>query len=665
MLIARIILAFLGAVAVVAVTSADAQEPTLRAEIISVRDAEYPYAEAIINVEDTAGGEPRNLTTTDFSVLIDGAAVPVDSADLASRQGSPLDVLLVIDTSGSMEGEPIARAREAAHAFVAGLAPDDRVAVISFGDDVRQLVDYTVDRAAIGAAIDGLRAVGNTALYQATGVAAIKVSQSTSDRRAVILLSDGADFGGRSEIGREDAINAAAASGAIFFTVAEGTGIDRDYLIRVADVTRGRYLEAPQPDQLGALYASIGTLLRSQYIVRFDTSDIVATGDLPLAVWITSNGETVTAAGTYRPANLDAPPIVMIRGVQPDEVVTGAREIIVDVQSRQPVRRVLITIDGTTAAELSAAPYTLTLDSGAFGGGAHDIEVTVEAGGNTVTQAVAFSTPLPPPVDAPVGPSLFTLIGGVIAAIGIAGAGWIFVRARRALPGDESFAGPAAENTPALRDIGRWAQSAIPRMPSDAPWPEPERESVGKPLGLLVVRGGPALGSEYQVGGSPVSIGSGRRCAVRIDDPALAGEEARTWVRNNQLMVHKMIRLTEIAADAPSGGWLILAPGDTFSIGEHSFEFRLLPQEAPAPAADVPPPDILARDAAPPARERRPGIFAPSPMPSAESQPTTEPSPPAAEPSPPPEPRPLTKPTPLFPPELARDPEPEDEQRAS
>jgi hypothetical protein len=114
-----------------------------------------------------------------------------------------------------------------------------------------------------------------------------------------------------------------------------------------------------------------------------------------------------------------------------------------------------------------------------------------------------------------------------------------------------------------------------------------------------------------------VSIGSGSRCGVRIDDPSLAGEEARTWVRNGQLMVHKMIRLTDVAIEMPTGGWLILEPGDTFSIGEHTFEFRLMPERAPAPGTDEPAPGGP-RDPASPAPGIRPS-FNPMPMPSADA----------------------------------------------
>jgi hypothetical protein len=107
------------------------------------------------------------------------------------------------------------------------------------------------------------------------------------------------------------------------------------------------------------------------------------------------------------------------------------------------------------------------------------------------------------------------------------------------------------------------------------------------------------------VGASPVSIGSGARCGVRIDDPTLAAEEARTWVRNGHLMLHKITRLTAIAYEGTSGGWVILEPGDSFDIGAHRFEFKLLPSPSPVGTADelalsAADPQVTGGDAPPP-----------------------------------------------------------------
>jgi hypothetical protein len=146
----------------------------------------------------------------------------------------------------------------------------------------------------------------------------------------------------------------------------------------------------------------------------------------------------------------------------------------------------------------------------------------------------------------------------------------------------------------------------------------PVKEDIGEVLGVLISRSGSDLGVEYEVGGKPVSIGNGTGCAVRINDPSLATEEARIWIRKDHLMYHRLSRLTTIATEGVTGGWQMLEPGETFKIGEHVFEFRLLPKDVPSPDAtpsDVP--NILRsrdEDPAPPEREAPPPpAFTPQP----------------------------------------------------
>lgn len=221
--------------------SAHAQEAQLRVSIPSISDGAYPEARAIVSVEN-AGDSTAPLTQDEFSVTIDDQPASVISAQLAGSEDAPLELLFVIDTSGSMEGAPLAGAKAAAKALIGELSPQDRIAIINFGDEVNLAQDFTADRALINGAIDGLVARGNTALYQATAASAVKISTSPASRRAVVLLSDGADFGGRSIATRDEAIAAAANAGVMYFTIAQGNDLDLPYLQQVADVTKGRML---------------------------------------------------------------------------------------------------------------------------------------------------------------------------------------------------------------------------------------------------------------------------------------------------------------------------------------------------------------------------------------------------------------------------------------
>ncbi len=585
------------------------QPPSLRAGLASVSDGDFPNARAVVNLEDSSGGDVRGLTAANFSVTIDGKSAPVVSAELASSRGLPLDVLIVIDVSGSMVGEPVAQARAAAKAFLTGLAPEDRVALLTFADDAQVVQDFTTDRALTTGAIDGLVARGNTALYKATDTAAQKITASAASRRAVIFLSDGAQDGVELTVPRDQALTAAAAAGAPFFTVGEGSLIDREYLQTLAQSTHGRYLEAPDPKDLGALYAGIGQLLRSQFVVTFDASAANPAGST-IKLDLQSGGATATASAPYKPGAGFAPPAITIEGLHDGESVSASRAITVTGGEKLTAQRVVFYVDDVNVFEATSAPYTFTYDPRRFAEGAHTLRVSAQAAGRNSDATVSFSSAAP--VAKSGGGLPLIAIASVAAAVLLAVAVIGVLLRLRAMPSDES------DNA---------ADRVIPfgkRMPlpvADGPGDQQDvavPENIGEPMGMLLSRAGADLGSEYPVGGSPVSIGSASRCGVRVNDPGLAGEEARIWIRKGHLMLHRMTKLTAMVVEGTSGGWQILEQGDTFEIGEHRFEFRLLPEPKPAhDSGDVP--NVLRDPDLPRQPLTPPSIHGPMPMPEARS----------------------------------------------
>jgi len=573
----------------------------LRANIASISDGTYPQAHLVLNIEDDSPEGSPALTAGDVEITGNGSPLPVISAELASSRDEPVDLTLVMDTSGSMAGAAMTNAKAAAQALVNELAPNDRVAVISFSDSVVVVQDYTADRALVLAAIDGLVAQGNTALYQATAVAAFKAVSSTATRKAVVLLSDGADFGGASAATRDESVNAARNAGVPYFTIAQGSDLDLPYLREIADVSRGRLLEAVNPSELQNLYLSIGRLLRNQYVVTFDAGAVAALSESTIAVRVQAGDREAGDEAAYRPAPGFAPPID-ISGIEDGDAVDGVRDILVNVGPSVQPARVLFLVDEAQVAELTGGPYVFRYDPRSYDDGAHVIRVVVDLGGQTLENSVSFTSG--PPVAATDsgggGLPLVPLAIGAAALLAVVG-GAAFMKLRHR--------GQDIAQLSVTQRTVPWAQQiaknrTAPEMPLlHADEPDVEQESIGEPLGVLISRAGADAGSEYTVGGSPVSIGSGVRCGVRIDDPELAAEEARTWVRGGHLMVHRMTRLSVIAADGTSGGWMILEPGDTFAIGEHVFEFRVIDPlvqklvlAARAPDGESAPPSIL-RDA--------------------------------------------------------------------
>lgn len=574
------------------------QPPTLRADIVSVAAGDYPAARAIVNI-DTSGGDIEGLTAANFAASVGGKAAPVLSADLASSQNLPMDVLLLMDSSGSMAGEPIKQAKSAAKGFVEALGPNDRVAVISFADTVKLVQDYTTDRAQTNAAIDGLTAKGNTALYDATAAAAFKAGTSPSSRRAVILLSDGAQAGVKMVTTRDQAIAAATGVGVPFFAIGEGKDIDRAYLTQLGSVSKGRYLEAPKLSDLSGLYASIGQLLQSQFIVTFDASSAADALETSVVITLQAGASSATAQATFKPGPGFAPPpvTVTLTGLTEGEAIGETRTITATPDRTADLARIAFYVDGVNVFETAVAPYVFAFDPNAYSADVHSLKAAAIVGTKTFESApIAFSSH--PPVvtksrgggggvSLPLLP-IAAVAGGIVVIVLFGAFVRIVVRRGR----DGNVDGPPAEQriTPW---VTRHRMLAAPPEELEPPGESEEAavEEVGEPMGVLISRGGPLLGSEHVVGGTPVSIGSGARCGVRIDDGALSEEEARIWIRDGHLMLHRMTRLSVIASDGASGGWTILQPGDTLDVGQHRFEFRLWaprPPEAEDAPSDIP-----------------------------------------------------------------------------
>jgi hypothetical protein len=130
-----------------------------------------------------------DLRKEEFSVAEDG--VKQDPAFFATVS-APFHVVLLLDTSASTQ-EKLGLIRRAAIAFVEQLQSGDRVKVISFDDQVRDLNDFTNDRAALRGAINKTESGAGTKLYDAFELALSSI-RTIQGRKAIVLFSDGVDY---------------------------------------------------------------------------------------------------------------------------------------------------------------------------------------------------------------------------------------------------------------------------------------------------------------------------------------------------------------------------------------------------------------------------------------------------------------------------------------
>jgi VWFA-related protein len=142
-------------------------------------------------VTDRSGRFVAGLTQSDFAIYDDDQAVEIThfSADRV-----PVSLGVVLDTSGSMAGDKIERARASIERLLAQLDdPEDEVFLYGFASDVRLIQDWTSHPDAVNEALRRVDAVGGTSMYDAVIQAVSKVQDGRNRKKAVVLISDGND----------------------------------------------------------------------------------------------------------------------------------------------------------------------------------------------------------------------------------------------------------------------------------------------------------------------------------------------------------------------------------------------------------------------------------------------------------------------------------------
>ena len=131
-----------------------------------------------------------SLTKDDFRVLENNQ--PQDVTYFASTD-VPFDLVLLIDLSGSttMKRDLI---KKSTLRFIEAARPTDRVAIVTFSDSANVLSPLTLDRTTLAASVNNMGGSGGSRVWDALNFAIDLLGpKSTERRRAVVLMSDGAD----------------------------------------------------------------------------------------------------------------------------------------------------------------------------------------------------------------------------------------------------------------------------------------------------------------------------------------------------------------------------------------------------------------------------------------------------------------------------------------
>jgi Ca-activated chloride channel homolog len=223
------------------------------------------------NVTDAKGAPVGGLTQEDFAICEDGS--PQKIAYFERETNVPLSIVLAIDTSGSTRKD-LPLEKSAARDFVHWLLrPVDRLDLMDFNSDVREVVPFTADARRIDAGLNDLDVGPATALYDAIYLA----SQSLAPRhgrKVLVLVTDGDNT--KEGMDFSQTLEAARRSGVMIYSIIDlpipadaGRDTDGEHaMITMSQETGGQYFYAKHGD-LREAFQKVSEILRTQYLLAY------------------------------------------------------------------------------------------------------------------------------------------------------------------------------------------------------------------------------------------------------------------------------------------------------------------------------------------------------------------------------------------------------------
>jgi len=515
------------------------------------------------------------LQGNNFNVTVNGKNLPVKELQTPEAARLPASVLLIVDVSGSMAGEPMNQARQAVQQFIQALEPADSIAIMSFDSKVTLLQDFTTDRNLLSQAAARLTPAGETALYDAVIDGSTKISEAPQGRRLVVILTDGKATVGTER--RQASLDAAAAADVSIVAVGLGAEIDRQYLGELTASTSGRFLEAPTPASLRQAYVDLASAIRSQYTLIVDVPpDVDRTVAGVLRVHVVVRADNAYAERALEPLRGAVPPPfeLNVTGLASGQQVSATVVIRPQAGAGIDLVKAEYYLDDQLLHTSAPPDLAFEFDPGGLALGSHVMRVVaVDGAGRKGEARVPFLAVAPPKTGGGFTIPVMVVAGaGGLIVVLLAMVGGVILLMRRR---------QAEEDALPYDRVKPWAvRMQAPDTPQEEV-PQREEEDAAQPAErnfgrLVLIDEDTGRIREFALRASPLSLGSGPAVDIRVGDAGglIGSEEARIWEQRGMLVYHKLTTLSAMATEGVTPGWQFLEDGEELRIGPYRLIYR-------------------------------------------------------------------------------------------
>jgi VWFA-related protein len=246
-----------------------------------------------VDVLVSENGRPlEGLSPNDFEVRDNGV---IQKVDLASFEEIPLNIVLVLDVSASLQGLRLGHLQSASKALLDGLKSEDRAGLVTFTHMVVQGSPLTSDLAKVRAAIDSVQGAGRTSLVDAAHAGLI-LGESDVGRSLLLVFSDGVDTS--SWLQAEDVLDIARRSDVVAYGVEIGGG-RTSFPRELSSATGGRLISIESTQDLSATFGTILNEFRLRYLISYSPQGVEAEGWHRLDVRVKNRSASVKARPGY------------------------------------------------------------------------------------------------------------------------------------------------------------------------------------------------------------------------------------------------------------------------------------------------------------------------------------------------------------------------------